>query len=240
VSFSADPIFLILYRELYYRHVYSRLQPNIDDRFHSYENSCELFNYLLSQLKVKKHLFLDATYLSFFFADSDGPVGLELPEQWLWDIIDEFIYQYQVFCTWRSKISSKTQDELTMLAEGGPVCHSSTFKSIFFSNYIFSQVWSSYSVLNVLYSLMQKSKINEYIVAQRAGKSPEEIAFVLSFAKNPCPPSDPLSVVVRSSANTANVLYTECLAISASLVYSASTCISVISHLPSKSCRAWN
>ena len=44
----ADPIFLILYRELYYRHVYSRLQPNIDDRFHSYENSCELFNYLLS------------------------------------------------------------------------------------------------------------------------------------------------------------------------------------------------
>jgi hypothetical protein len=30
---------------------------------------------------------------------------------------------------------------------------------------------------------MQKSKINEYIVAQRAGKSPEEIAFVLSFAK---------------------------------------------------------
>ena len=47
-SSFADPIFLILYRELYYRHVYSRLQPNIDDRFHSYENSCELFNYLLS------------------------------------------------------------------------------------------------------------------------------------------------------------------------------------------------
>lgn len=43
-----DQIFLILYRELYYRHVYSRLQPNVDDRFHSYENSCELFNYLLS------------------------------------------------------------------------------------------------------------------------------------------------------------------------------------------------
>lgn len=43
-----DQIFLILYRELYYRHVYSRLSPDIDDRFHSYENSCELFNYLLS------------------------------------------------------------------------------------------------------------------------------------------------------------------------------------------------
>ncbi|KAJ2927959.1 hypothetical protein H1R20_g9124, partial [Candolleomyces eurysporus] len=134
-----DPIFLILYRELYYRHVYSRLQPDIDDRFHSYENSCELFNYLLN---------------------SDGPVQLELPEQWLWDIIDEFIYQYQVFCTWRSKVRSKTDDELGMLAEGGPV-------------------WSSYSVLNVLYSLMQKSKINDYIIAQRQGKSPEEIAEIV-------------------------------------------------------------
>ncbi|KAJ7220494.1 eukaryotic translation initiation factor 3 subunit 6 [Mycena pura] len=134
-----DPIFLILYRELYYRHVYSRLQPNIDDRFHSYENSCELFNYLLN---------------------SEGPVQLELPEQWLWDIIDEFIYQFQVFCTWRSKVKSKTDDELTMLADGGPV-------------------WSSYSVLNVLYSLIQKSKINEYINAHQAGKTPEEIAEVV-------------------------------------------------------------
>ncbi|KAL1662090.1 RNA polymerase I-associated factor PAF67-domain-containing protein [Schizophyllum commune] len=135
-----DPIFLILYRELYYRHVYSRLQPNIDDRFHSYENSCELFNYLLN---------------------SDGPVELQLPEQWLWDIIDEFIYQFQVFCTWRSKIKNKSEDELMLLAEGGP------------------QVWSSYSVLNVLYSLIQKSKINEYIVATREGKSPEEIAEIV-------------------------------------------------------------
>ncbi|KAG5642259.1 hypothetical protein DXG03_003336 [Asterophora parasitica] len=134
-----DPIFLILYRELYYRHVYSRLQPNIDDRFHSYENSCELFNYLLN---------------------SDGPVQLELPEQWLWDIIDEFIYQFQVFCTWRSKVKSKTEDELIMLSEGGPV-------------------WSSYSVLNVLYSLIQKSRINEYIVAQQEGKTPEEIAEIV-------------------------------------------------------------
>ncbi|KAJ7740941.1 eukaryotic translation initiation factor 3 subunit 6 [Mycena maculata] len=134
-----DPIFLILYRELYYRHVYSRLQPNIDDRFHSYENSCELFNYLLN---------------------SEGPVQLELPEQWLWDIIDEFIYQFQVFCTWRSKVKSKTDDELSMLADGGPV-------------------WSSYSVLNVLYSLIQKSKINEYINAHQAGKTPEEIAEIV-------------------------------------------------------------
>jgi hypothetical protein len=40
------------------------------------------------------------------------------------------------------------------------------------------QVWSSYSVLNVLYSLIQKSKINEYMIATQEGKSAEEIACV--------------------------------------------------------------
>jgi translation initiation factor 3 subunit L len=53
--------------------------------------------------------------------DSDGPISLELPEQWLWDIIDEFIYQFQVFCTWRSKVKSKSDDELVMLADGTQV-----------------------------------------------------------------------------------------------------------------------
>ncbi|KAI5117616.1 hypothetical protein M0805_001216 [Coniferiporia weirii] len=141
-----DPIFLILYRELYYRHVYSRLSPDIDDRFHSYENSCELFNYLLN---------------------SDGPVSHELPEQWLWDILDEFIYQFQSFSVWRSKSKNKTEEELALLADA-------------------SQVWSCYSVLNVLYSLIQKSKINEYIAATREGKSEEEIkAIVGEYGQRP-------------------------------------------------------
>ncbi|THG92906.1 hypothetical protein EW026_g8167 [Hermanssonia centrifuga] len=134
-----DQIFLILYRELYYRHVYSRIQPDIDDRFHSYENSCELFNYLLN---------------------SDGPVPLELPEQWLWDIIDEFIYQFQSFCVWRSKVKPKTDEELMLLADAG-------------------QAWSSYSVLNVLYSLIQKSKINEHLTALQEGKSADEIVEIV-------------------------------------------------------------
>lgn len=90
-------------------------------------------------------------------SDSEGPVDLQLPEQWLWDIIDEFIYQFQAFCVWRSKVKNKTEDELAMLAES-------------------SQVWSSYSVLNVLYSLISKSKINEHLVAIQQGKSAEEIA----------------------------------------------------------------
>ena len=44
-----DQLFLTLYRELYFRHVYAKLEPNVDDRFQSYENICELFNLLLSE-----------------------------------------------------------------------------------------------------------------------------------------------------------------------------------------------
>lgn len=98
-------------------------------------------------------------YLLGLGTDSDGPVALELPEQWLWDIIDEFIYQFQSFCVWRTKVKSKTDDELQLLSEA-------------------SQVWSSYSVLNVLYSLIQKSRIHEHIAALQDGKSQEEIAYV--------------------------------------------------------------
>ncbi len=48
--------------------------PTIDQRFESYYNYCQIFNYILS---------------------ADTPVDLELPNQWLWEIIDEFIYQFQ-------------------------------------------------------------------------------------------------------------------------------------------------
>ena len=130
-----DQRFLTLYRELWYRHVYSRLSPDGEDRFHSYDNYCDLFNYILN---------------------SDGPVPLELPVQWLWDIIDEFIYQYQSYSQWRNKVHNKNENDLQLLQDGG--------------------VWSSYSVLNVLYSLIQKSKIIEQLAAENEGKDPDEVA----------------------------------------------------------------
>lgn len=33
--------------------------------------------------------------------DADGPAPLELPNQWLWDIIDEFIYQVECWAPFR-------------------------------------------------------------------------------------------------------------------------------------------
>jgi translation initiation factor 3 subunit L len=93
----------------------------------------------------------------------------------LWDIVDEFIYQFQSYYVWRARVKTKTEEELVMLADGSQV---KSLKSTMLGNCCFTraQVWSAYSVLNVLYSLIQKSKINEFILAKQQGKSEAEIA----------------------------------------------------------------
>jgi translation initiation factor 3 subunit L len=92
-----------------------------------------------------------------FLTDSEAPVPLDLPIQWLWDMLDEFVYQFQSFAQWRANPTNKNEEETEMLAEA-------------------QQVWSCYSVLNVLYSLVQKSQINEQLRAEKEGKSAEEVA----------------------------------------------------------------
>ncbi|KAJ1965846.1 hypothetical protein GGI12_000475 [Dipsacomyces acuminosporus] len=124
-----DGVFLTLYRELYYRHIYSRLHPSLETRFRSFENYCDLFNYILN---------------------SDGPIDLELPNQWLWDIVDEFIYQFQSFCTHRSRVSKRSPEEIKLLKDN-------------------LHVWNTYSVLNVLYSLIQKSNITQQLLVNQQG-----------------------------------------------------------------------
>ena len=49
--------------------------PTLEQRFESYRNYVKLFNAILS---------------------AEKPLELELPIQWLWDIIDEFIYQVKI------------------------------------------------------------------------------------------------------------------------------------------------
>ncbi|KAH9491887.1 Eukaryotic translation initiation factor 3 subunit L [Bulinus truncatus] len=134
-----DKRFLILYKELYYRHVYARVQggPNLEQRFESYYNYCALFNYILN---------------------AEGPVNLELPDQWLWDIIDEFIYQFQAFSIFRHKIvNKKTEDEIELLRAN-------------------PKIWNVHSVLNVLHSLVEKSNINKQLEVYTSGGDPDSVA----------------------------------------------------------------
>jgi len=133
-----DERFLILYNELYFRHVYARVQsgPTLDQRFESYYNYCSLFNYILN---------------------AEGPVPLELPDQWLWDIIDEFIYQFQAFSIFRHKSNKKTEDDVELLRAN-------------------PKIWNVHSVLNVLHSLVEKSNINKQLEVYTSGGDPDSVA----------------------------------------------------------------
>ena len=65
-------------QEMYFRHLYARCQPDLRQRCESWDNYCDLFGLLLH-----------------------SNVNMQLPNQWLWDMIDEFIYQFQSFCQYR-------------------------------------------------------------------------------------------------------------------------------------------
>lgn len=131
-----DQIFLVLYSEVYYRHIYARLNPTLEHRTGSYNNYCNLFNLLLN--------------------NGDGPVTFELPNKWLWEIIDEFIYQFNQFSIYRSKLilNKEKSDPLEL-------------------NYVqeHNEVWSAYSVLNALYSLVGRSNIVEQLKHQKLNQS---------------------------------------------------------------------
>ena len=68
---------------------------------------------------------------------------LNLPNQWLWDIIDEFIYQFQKFINYRNKSRRKPEDDDFMT--------------------INPSTWSIHGVLNVLFKLVEKSNINQQL-----------------------------------------------------------------------------
>lgn len=74
---------------------------------------------------------------------SREPIELTLTNQWLWEIIDEFVYQFQSFSQFR-RSPKLNSDELAYIKD---------------HNYI----WSVLSVLNVLHALIEKSNINQQL-----------------------------------------------------------------------------
>jgi len=121
-----DHIFLVLYKEMTYRHIYSKMIPTLEQRFDSWKNYCDLFNFILN---------------------SSNEIALEIPNQWIWDILDEFIYQYQSFSQNRSKLKNKNPDELNTLNNN-------------------PNVWNTQTVINYLQNLVAKSRIIQFLEKQ--------------------------------------------------------------------------
>lgn len=138
-----DQTVLLLYKELYFRHIYSRLNPTLEQRIASWKNYCDLFNFLLNGTPT---------------------LDLELPTQWLWDIVDEFIYQFQSFCQYRSKLKSLKVEELNTLKNN-------------------PQVWNVVSVIHFLQQFVSKSNAIESL--EKIKKGIEENGTEPSFSNHP-------------------------------------------------------
>ncbi|KAI7755207.1 hypothetical protein M8C21_005558, partial [Ambrosia artemisiifolia] len=122
-----DHVFCLLYREMWFRHLYARLNPTLNHRIHSWDNYCTLFQVVLH-----------------------GVVNMQLPNQWLWDMVDEFVYQFQSFSQYRAKMKTKTDHEIALLTQH-------------------DQAWNVYGVLNFLQALMEKSSIVDILQQEKEG-----------------------------------------------------------------------
>lgn len=74
------------------------------------------------------------------------PIPLELPDVWLWELIDEFVYQFQAFSLYKLR-PKKSHDEIDMLR----------------NKRNFNRMWNVLSVLNVLHSLIDMSNIKKQL-----------------------------------------------------------------------------
>ncbi|KAH8740098.1 hypothetical protein FG386_001759 [Cryptosporidium ryanae] len=103
----------LLYLELYYRHVFAKFPNHVkwQDRVSSWKNYIALFCYLLSRPNFQKgssSTELPKTLAEYFesnlntkFEDSKD---VSLPSETIHGIVDEFIYQFQDTCRYRTRI----------------------------------------------------------------------------------------------------------------------------------------
>jgi len=85
-----DPLFLAFYREMTLRHLHSTTRPAVRDRIDGWHVYRTLFDLLLSEAPDAEN------------ASSKSNVYI-IPE-WAFDIVHEFVYQFQGFCQYRTKV----------------------------------------------------------------------------------------------------------------------------------------
>lgn len=85
-----DATTILLYNELFYRHIYAKTAVTVEERIKSFKNYVELFNVILGL--------------------SEEP-EFDLPVSWLWEMIDGFVEQFHLFHVFRSKNKAHTPHE---------------------------------------------------------------------------------------------------------------------------------
>jgi len=123
-----DAMFKMMYSELYYRHIHAATTPSAEERKGAWDNYCALFGAL-----------------------STGEANMQLPTLWLFEMIDEFVYQYQSFQQFKGG-AKRTPEEVSALKA------------------LDAKVWDQAGVVGVLQTLVDKSGIKAILERERKGE----------------------------------------------------------------------
>ncbi|CAI5729728.1 unnamed protein product [Peronospora farinosa] len=135
-----NPTFLLLYKQIYFRHLFSRMQPGMDMKVASWE-----------------------TYVAIFDGVLDGSLNLKaLPSQWVFDIVGEFVYQYQSYSQFRAKVATKSEAEIASYQEN-------------------LLIWDTSKVLSYLHALVRHSKIVEILKEGEGVQTSSDVVTELGY-----------------------------------------------------------
>lgn len=131
------PVLTALYRELYYRHLLARCSADVawPDRYLSSCNYRKLLEYFITEE-----------------CRSDNVSSLTVPHQWLWDMLDEFVYQFQETQRWKAQDAKEIagcETAMTAMHDG-------------------AAAWRASDVLHLLSGLIRASGIEAYLESERA------------------------------------------------------------------------
>eukprot|EP00980_Cylindrotheca_fusiformis_P002770 scaffold658_cov91-Cylindrotheca_fusiformis.AAC.3 len=108
---NGDPLFLALYRELTHRHWHAVSRPTLHDRMEGWDVYRELLDELLMVAE-------DDASSSSSSSSSGQPKLFILPE-WAFDILNEFVYQFQGFCQFRTALYASANMHNLLPTEAG-------------------------------------------------------------------------------------------------------------------------
>lgn len=105
-----DEVFLLFYKELTMRHLFAKLkQLPISIYMEAWSNYNKLFNFVVTA----------------------PPNFITITSQWAYEIIQEFVYQFQEFCQFRCHVAARSKDDIAVLTSN-------------------PDVWSTQAVSNIL------------------------------------------------------------------------------------------
>lgn len=90
---SFDDDFLLFYREMAQRHLFSKQKPTLSDHLEAWNSYMNLFAFLMSS----------------------NSANMMISPQWAHEIVQEFVYHFQDFCQFRAQVSHRPEEEINIL-----------------------------------------------------------------------------------------------------------------------------